>query len=275
MKSIHLFSGAALLLAMLFAPRGASAQDVKLKCMEWNVKALEYRANTNVTKEIGRFVEQIRNQKADVVCINEFETLSGAMFLKEKAIEFAKELGMYPFFIHSYNKTGNDGYYGNVILSKYPIVNTGRELLGMYQGADQRSVGWADILVPTDAKPEGVMVRIVCTHLDAFGGDVTCYEQAREVLDWAVNPAVAQGIPVLLLGDMNCGPSSRAIAEYEKSGTRLCNDDGTFDIGSKLDYYISFPQGRWSCSDYQVLDSEPFGELSDHFAISGEAVLKN
>ena len=63
---------------------------------------------------------------------------------------------------------------GNGILSKYPIVNSASVLLGMYTGADQRSAGWADILVPTDSKPEGVKVRIVCTHLDAFGGDETC-----------------------------------------------------------------------------------------------------
>ncbi len=59
----------------------------------------------------------------------------------------------------------------------------------MFTGADQRSVGWADILVPTDAAPDGVKVRIVCTHLDAFGGDETCYEQAKEVIAYAVAPA--------------------------------------------------------------------------------------
>lgn len=179
MKIYKYILGALLLSGLALPLTNVRAQDVHLKCLEWNVKALEFYNNSNVSKEIGRFVTLIREQNAEIVFFNEFETLSGAMFLKEKANEFAKELGMYSFFIHSYNKRGNDGYYGNVILSKYPIVNTGRVLLGMYEGADQRSVGWADILVPTDSKPEGVKVRIVCTHLDAFGGNVTCLEQAK------------------------------------------------------------------------------------------------
>lgn len=270
MKISKYILGAALFAGLFFPQAEAEAQDVKLKCMEWNIKALEYRGNSNVSKDISRFVTEIENQQADIVCFNEFETLTGAMYMKEKATEFAKELGMYPFFIHSYDK--DSGYYGNVILSKYPIVNSGRVLLGMFTGADQRSAGWADILVPTDANPTGVKVRIVCTHLDAFGGDETCYEQAKEVIAQVIEPAVAEGTPVILMGDMNCGPGTAAIAEYEKTGTRLCNNNGTFG-GSKLDYFIGFPQGSWSCPDFQVLDSSTFYDLSDHYSISGTAVL--
>ena len=204
MKIENKILGAAMLLGTLLPLAGAQAQDVKLKCMSWNVKALELRANTNVTRDITRFAEAIREEDPDIVCFNEFETASGTMGSKEKLTEFAEALGMFPFFIWSYDK--DNGYYGNGILSKYPIVNSKSELLGMFTGADQRSVGWADILVPTDAAPDGVKVRIVCTHLDAFGGDETCYEQAKEVIAYAVAPATEAGIPSLLMGDMNCGP---------------------------------------------------------------------
>lgn len=275
MKIYRYILGALLLSGLALPLTNVRAQDVQLKCLEWNVKALEFYNNSNVSKDISRFVTLIREQQAEIIFFNEFETLSGAMFLKEKANEFAKELGMYSFFIHSYNKRGNDGYYGNVILSKYPIVNTGRVLLGMYEGADQRSAGWADVLVPTDSHPEGVKVRIVCTHLDAFGGDETCLGQAKEVIEHAIAPAVAENIPVLIMGDMNCGPSSSAIREYEKTGTRLCNNDGTFGGYSKLDYFVSFPQGKWSCSDYKVVKGDRLNVISDHYPIAGTAVLKN
>lgn len=275
MKIYRYILGALLLSGLALPLTNVRAQDVQLKCLEWNVKALEFYNNSNVSKDISRFVTLIQEQQAEIIFFNEFETLSGAMFLKEKANEFAKELGMYSFFIHSYNKRDNDGYYGNVILSKYPIVNTGRVLLGMYEGADQRSAGWADVLVPTDSHPEGVKVRIVCTHLDAFGGDETCLGQAKEVIEHAIAPAVAENIPVLIMGDMNCGPSSSAIREYEKTGTRLCNNDGTFGGYSKLDYFISFPQGKWSCSDYKVVKGDRLNVISDHYPIAGTAVLKN
>ena len=240
--------------------------------MSWNVKALELKDNTNVSRDITRFVNAIRQENPDIVCFNEFETASGLMSSKEKLTEFARELGMFPFFIWSYDK--DNGYYGNGILSKYPIVNSKSVLLGMYEGADQRSVGWADILVPTDANPDGVKVRVICTHLDAFGGDETCFGQAKEVIADAVVPATQAGIPSVLMGDMNCGLSTEAIKEYQKYGTKLCNNDTTFSGGSKLDYFLSFPAGEWSCTDFKVLKTGDYPNLSDHFPIIGTAVLK-
>lgn len=269
---INKILGAILFLGALLPLTGAQAQNVQLKCMSWNVKALELYDNTNVTRDITRFVEAIRQENPDIVCFNEFETASGTMGSKEKLTEFAKELGMFPFFIWSYDK--DNGYYGNGILSKYPIVNSKSVLLGMYTGADQRSVGWADILVPTDAHPEGVKVRVICTHLDAFGGDETCYGQAQEVVANAVVTANDANIPSVLMGDMNCGPSSDAIKEYQKYGTKLCNNDGTFGA-SKLDYFFAFPAGKWSCSDFEVLKGGDYPNLSDHLPIIGTAVLND
>ena len=136
MKIENKILGAAMLLGTLLPLAGAQAQDVKLKCMSWNVKALELRANTNVTRDITRFAEAIREEDPDIVCFNEFETASGTMGSKEKLTEFAEALGMFPFFIWSYDK--DNGYYGNGILSKYPIVNSKSELLGMFTGAALR-----------------------------------------------------------------------------------------------------------------------------------------
>ena len=110
MKIYRYILGALLLSGLALPLTNVRAQDVQLKCLEWNVKALEFYNNSNVSKDISRFVTLIQEQQAEIVFFNELETLSGAMFLKEKANEFAKELGMYSFFIHSYNKRGNDGY---------------------------------------------------------------------------------------------------------------------------------------------------------------------
>lgn len=274
MKINKYILGAGALLCMMLPAASAQAQDVKLKCMEWNIKSFEYDDNSNaVYFEIAEAMEKIKAENPDIVCFNEFETATGRMSSVEKLTECAQSLGMFPFFVFSYNK--DNGAYGNGILSKYPIVNSASVLLGMYTGADQRSAGWADVLVPTDSHPEGVKVRIVCTHLDAFGGNVTCLEQAKEVLEYAIQPAVDEGIPVLLAGDMNCGVSSSAIAEYVKSGDRLCNNDGTYERSSKLDYLIGFPKQKWTCSDYQVVRSTEADALSDHSPITGTAVLKN
>ena len=195
MKINKYILGAGALLCMMLPAASAQAQDVKLKCMEWNIKSFEYDDSSNaVCFEIAEAMEKIKAENPDIVCFNEFETATGRMSSVEKLTECAQSLGMFPFFVFSYDK--DNGAYGNGILSKYPIVNSASVLLGMYTGADQRSAGWADILVPTDSKPEGVKVRIVCTHLDAFGGDETCLGQAKEVIEHAIAPAVAENIPV-------------------------------------------------------------------------------
>ena len=155
MKINKYILGAGALLCMMLPAASAQAQDVKLKCMEWNIKSFEYDDNSNaVYFEIAEAMEKIKAENPDIVCFNEFETATGRMSSVEKLTECAQSLGMFPFFVFSYDK--DNGAYGNGILSKYPIVNSASVLLGMYTGADQRSAGWADILVPTDSKPEGV-----------------------------------------------------------------------------------------------------------------------
>ena len=152
MKINKYILGAGALLCMMLPAASAQAQDVKLKCMEWNIKSFEYDDNSNaVYFEIAEAMEKIKAENPDIVCFNEFETATGRMSSVEKLTECAQSLGMFPFFVFSYDK--DNGAYGNGILSKYPIVNSASVLLGMYTGADQRSAGWADILVPTDSKP--------------------------------------------------------------------------------------------------------------------------
>ncbi|WP_295940726.1 endonuclease/exonuclease/phosphatase family protein [uncultured Alistipes sp.] len=275
MKINKYILGAAALLCMILPATSAQAQDVRLKCMEWNIKSFEYNDNSNATTfDITEVMDYIKTHNPDIICFNEFETATGRMSSVEKLIESAQALGMFPYFIYSYNK--DSGFYGNGILSKYPIVNSESIRLGMHGGSDQRSAGWADILVPTASKPEGVKVRIVCTHLDHLGSDATTrLEQAKEVIAKGIAPAVAESVPVLLLGDMNCGYSSVPIQEYEKTGTRLCDNTSTFGSGSKLDYFISFPKNKWSCSDYTVPKTARLAVISDHYPIIGTAVLQN
>lgn len=133
MKINKYILGAGALLCMMLPAASAQAQDVKLKCMEWNIKSFEYDDNSNaVYFEIAEAMEKIKAENPDIVCFNEFETATGRMSSVEKLTECAQSLGMFPFFVFSYNK--DNGAYGNGILSKYPIVNSASVLLGMYTG---------------------------------------------------------------------------------------------------------------------------------------------
>ena len=116
MKINKYILGAGALLCMMLPAASAQAQDVKLKCMEWNIKSFEYDDNSNaVYFEIAEAMEKIKAENPDIVCFNEFETATGRMSSVEKLTECAQSLGMFPFFVFSYNK--DNGAYGNGILS--------------------------------------------------------------------------------------------------------------------------------------------------------------
>ncbi len=267
-----------IVLSMTMAAASATAQSLNLKCMSWNILSFERpdKAGEYAGFPIADFMTLIKESNPDVICFNEFETATDRMKSIDKLTECGQSLGMYPFFGYSYNKSGSNGYYGNGLLSKYPIVNSGSKVLGRYNtyASDIRSVEFIDILVPTSAKPEGRKVRIVATHIETFCDDYTQVMQVSEVVAFAVAPAVAAGIPVIVMGDMNCGPSSNAIQKYEESGARLCNNSGTFMNSSKLDYIIGFPKSTWSTSDYKVITKGVTDNYSDHSPIFCTAVLK-
>lgn len=284
MKITRYIIGAGVLICMLLSATGTSAQKLSLKVFEYNIKSFEGNNTPIENFEVTEVIKVIKAENPDIVCFNEFETTTGRMFSIEKLTECAKELGMYPYYVKSYPK--EVGYYGNGILSKYPIVNSSTILfsyknvkgngyydhnsgseLGQY-GYDQRSFGYIDIMVPTTQNPEGVVVRVVCTHFDHFAENVEL-KQAKELI--AKLDLANSTIPTLLLGDLNCGPGSSPISELKKFGTRLCNDNGTFGGWTKLDYIIGFPKDAWSCNDYKVIANDA---ISDHRPIVGTAVLK-
>lgn len=250
---------------------GAFAQQVSVTVLDWNVKSFEQLDKSGETTgfPVAEYVSIIRQSDADIVCLNEFETATSRMSKKDKMSELAAELGMFAYYIESYPK--DVGYYGNVILSRYPIAgaashqfpyenakgegnydqNSG-SYLAQY-GADQRSVGYADVVVPVSAT-ENRIVRVVCSHFDhdnTSEGPRTV--QAQEAVQFA---SLASPVyPSIMCGDLNT-----------TSETTL---KALFDAGDHVgvhwvDHMFTFPKGAWSNSGFRFISS---GNLSDHDAI--------
>ncbi|MZK05472.1 endonuclease, partial [Enterobacter hormaechei] len=217
----------------------------------------------------------------DIVCINELETGTSRMG-KEKLTELASRLDMYPYFIMSYPK--DVGFYGNGILSKYPIVSSFSALHpykhakgeGNYQcstgyeyylyGYDQRSMGYIDILVPT-SDSDGQIVRIICTHFDHCGIDQVIQQQEQNVVTQAGlnNPEY----PTILMGDLNVGWGTNVLPEFRNLGDHI----GV----SWVDHIFAFPKGRWTGHDFKSHScpaANGKASLSDHNPITATLVLK-
>lgn len=275
MKLLKNIVRAGALCGLFLSAATASAQKVQLKVMDWNVLSFEMTDKSNqITFDIDQYVALIKAQDPDVLCLNELESGTSRMG-KEKLVELATRLDMFPYYIMSYPK--DVGYYGNGILSKYPIIATGSKLIsykhylgeGNYQfnndaytrtfGADQRSVGYADILVPT-SDSEGQVVRIVCSHLDHQINSSGKIRQAQEVADFIGLNEPAY--PTVLMGDMNVGSASSIPA---------ISEPGDLIYSSWVDFIFTYPKNAWTKISG---NSVSCGKLSDHDPIIGVISLK-
>ena len=276
----RIFLKLAAVIGMAILPSMLSAQPVTIRIFDWNVLSFEGDDNSNTNFNIDLYVQKIIDNKADVVCFNEFETASDRV-QKEKLSEVAARLGMYVYFVESYPKAG--GYYGNCILSRFPIINTASTLHeykhikgpGNYQfndgdfaikyGTDQRSMGYADIAVPTGNGNDFRIVRIAVSHFEAFPRGTTTNEVRRKQAEAACeylhldNPEY----PTVLAGDLNT-----ADLEYQ---LKSLADKGDHVFCNWVDHIFVFPKGAWTSTDSQKLWA---GTLSDHDAIFSVLTLK-
>ncbi|MDR0430581.1 MAG: endonuclease/exonuclease/phosphatase family protein [Tannerellaceae bacterium] len=269
-KIMHIIVGA-LISSMLFSTT-MFAQE--LKVMSYNVKAFEGQTNDpDLMFRLQPFADAIKRYNPDIICIQELETHTSRQGARELLTELGSLLGMYPLFGFSYVK--DVGWYGNGILSKYPIMNTFSNLLpyNSSRSYDQRSYVAADILVPATGNAGGKIVRIVNTHLD-HRYNSPWYGQREEHANRIVEDALDSAIPTILMGDMNedpTGTNSKAIVAFSAACDRICDNSGTFS-SSKLDYIFGFPKNIWTVIDYTV---DRTNNLSDHYPIIGTVKLGN
>jgi endonuclease/exonuclease/phosphatase family metal-dependent hydrolase len=100
----------------------------------------------------------IRQQDADVICLQEFLTSSLPEFY-DNITPIQKELG-YPYFYFSFDTDGDNLYYSSIIFSRYPIIDSGfirypRPTL-------------PDLLLHADIKVNNDTIRVYTTHLQSL-----------------------------------------------------------------------------------------------------------
>jgi len=136
-----------------------------LRILTWNVRSFdEY-----ITRKKGasghkpKMMEFIRQQDADVVCLQEFHT-SRKLKSQDDNLSYIRDQLHYPYYYFSRDYSRYDGGYdgGVIIYSRYPIMDS---LILRYARQDkmssQESLIAADLLVGKDT------VRIYTTHLQS------------------------------------------------------------------------------------------------------------
>lgn len=249
-----------ILIALLLLSYASMAQQ-RVRVVTYNVQSFEGTGGTQPTESfvMAPFIEALQKLDADVIVLNELEIMTGRTNSRDLMSELAGGLGMFAYFGKSYDK--ESGYYGNAVLSRYPVLNLfSRQIVKPEGSSDQRSVIRTDILLPS-----GTVVRIIGTHLDHKGGRE---EQVQDILKKDIFDT---SIPTILLGDLNDLPFSDAVKSLEQHFEHMSDLNGaTFMSGAKIDYIMASPKGGWQLKESRVVTECGY---SDHFPVVSEIEL--
>lgn len=253
-----------LLLFVLCLTTAIQAQTIRF--MSYNVKSFEGATETTQGKKyvMEPFFEAFDKVSPDVCVINELEIYTDALGNRNPLAELASHLGIHYYFCKSYDRAELDrgaGYYGNGLLSKYPILSMECRRLSMPAGsADPRSVFWADLLLPS-----GQQIRIVGTHLDHMAGQGV---QLSEIL--SLKEIFDTCLPIVMMGDFNTDPYTVKLT-LDKHQSKLSVRGNQW-----VDYILStshFKPGALYVESFPVSKDGKTYTLSDHASIYMDLTL--
>ncbi|WP_255954717.1 endonuclease/exonuclease/phosphatase family protein [Streptomyces odontomachi] len=195
----------------LATPAGA-VTATSLKVLDWNVQGGQ---GTDGVIDFDRIISVIKQENPDVITLQELHDNSNIGGDNQWQLLLDAFPGYYAHYARS-DDNAYGGSAGNLIVSKYPILEKLTYLLPQYPAdttAVRRSLGGARINVG------GTDVRIYTTHLSpGLGTEATerRNRQAQAVIDKM--PADLMATPMLLTGDFNVRPDDEIRPWFAAAG---------------------------------------------------------
>jgi endonuclease/exonuclease/phosphatase family metal-dependent hydrolase len=215
--------------------------------------------------DLERIAALITAQRADLVALQEVERGTQRTARRDLPAELARLTGLTARFDRNIPYQG--GEYGTAILSRYPIRRAAHVPLTMVGPGEQRGVQqvWLDVA--------GTEVLFLNTHLDHRREPA---ERERSVGEIRALVTAAGSLPVIVAGDFNAVPDSRAIAtmrEFLTDAWTVAGRGPGFTIpvrqpNRRIDYVWVSP--HLTPVRMEVLSSE----ASDHLPIVAELALR-
>ncbi len=195
----------ALLFCLLLAGCGSSrpgTTQTTIRVMTWNIHHGE---GTDGVVDVDRIAELIVDEKIDIVALQEIDR----GIPRSKKIDIITALAEKADRTYAFGKTLDyeGGEYGNGFLTRFPILEERNILYTKRYGREPRAV----LLLVLDYKGQEFVVAN--THLDSQEDD-----SARIAAVMELKPILARysSRPMLLLGDLNDEPGSKAIGELSQ-----------------------------------------------------------
>lgn len=226
-----------------------------------NLKVLTFNIHNGINRygkyDLEQTAEFLRLMKPDLAGLQEVSRFWSLKTNYQDMVSFlAEQLGMYHAFAPTLNRRRRS-FFGNLILSKYPLINTWTEILpGNLEPRNYLAV---------QVQAGGVRVNFLTTHLGL--SDSERLVQINRIASFGVQ----LGEPLIITGDFNQGPDDPGMALIKSNwikqdpsprrGTlRLSNGQ----LGPEIDLIFSSP--KLVLKSLKVYDNE----LSDHLPVCGE-----
>lgn len=159
--------------------------NIRIKVMTYNI---HHGRGIDKRFSIKRIAEVIENENPDIVSINEADKYNIRSWFIDEPAKLSNLLGMDYFFGDNVKILFMK--YGNVVLTKLPILNAENILLPA--SGEQRGVVKAKLSI------EGQKMNILCTHLSLSRKMRELqFEQIRQMVTNSSEPSI-------LAGDFNC-----------------------------------------------------------------------
>ncbi len=265
-------ASALLAAALWLTASPAFAQEpIKLRVLSYNI---HHGAGIDGKLDLKRIADVINSVKPDLVSLQEVERNTSRTGQVDQPAELSKLTGLNAVFEKNIDFAG--GYYGNAILSRFPIVEVNNHLLPNIDQGEQRGALVAKVEI-ADKLP----LVFVATHLDHRRDDRERIKSAEFINQLAAKWEA----PAILAGDLNATPESEVLKIFGQAWQRTNREVmPTVPVANpriQIDYILVHKPGatgsepakssRWKVLDVKVLDE---AVASDHRAIFAELELQ-
>lgn len=222
-----------------------SETSVSFKVMSYNIWAV--RAGGLTEHVLQDIAAVIKRADPDLVALQEVDSLT-----RRNPIDVTKRLaeltGMHYFFAKAMDHQG--GGYGEAILSKLPIKDAKRILLGTTAELPGEPRSMAQVTVEKDGKE----IYFIGTHLDHLGDEANRLKQATDIVAYLKT----LNKPIIFGGDLNALPNSQTMNILRNHLISGCLNNScafTFPANNPnrtIDYLMYAPLNSFSVSAYQT-----------------------
>ncbi len=265
----RLIAVTALAAAVAGLPSTAVAQQpLRIRVLSYNI---HHGAGVDGKLDLERIAGVINSVKPDLVSLQEVEKNTQRTGNVDQPAELAKLTGLTAVFEKNIDFAG--GYYGNAVLSRFPIVEHKNHLLPRLDNGEQRGA----LVVKVEAGPDKQPLVFVATHLDHRRDD----RERRQSAEMINKLASEWNAPAILAGDLNAQPESEVLKIFAQQWKRANREVmPTIPVDKprgQIDYILVRSPGedgaaatRWRVLSFKVLDE---AVASDHRAVFAELEL--